>query len=167
MKTLQEEDLIFDVSSAVTSEKFDDNSIHGTKSTMKRVDFIVEEIERFIFLEVKDPDKTGATNPGKLKHDLQGGNLIPELAAKYRDTLMFTGLRGGYDKPIHYIVLISMASLDEALILSKIDVLRKAIPISHNQWSRDSAASCVILKLDAYKKAFGEGSVWRKSDYEN
>lgn len=167
MKTIQEEDLIFDVTSAVTAERFDDNAIHGTKSTMKRVDFIIEEADRVIFLEVKDPDMPGAVNPEKIRQDLQGGNLIPELAGKYRDSLLFTRLRGGNDKPINYVVLLSMTSLDDALILNKTDVLRSAIPVSNRQWHQDAATSCVILKLDAYKKAFGDQSVWRASDYES
>ncbi len=167
MKTIQEDDLIFDVTTAVRAEKFDDDAIHGAKSSMKRVDFIIEKDDRFMFLEVKDPDMPGAVNPGKLKQDLQGGNLIPDLAGKYRDSLLFTRLRGGYDKPIHYVVLISMACLDDALILNKTDALRSSIPISHRQWHEDSANSCVILKLEAYKKAFGAQSVWRASDYES
>ena len=135
---------------------------------MKRVDLIFEHNDKVIFLEVKDPDMPGAVNPDKLRQDLQGGNLIPDLAAKYRDSLLFTGLRGGYyNKPIHYIVLISMASLDDALILNKTDVLRAAIPVSHPQWNGNSAAAaCVILKLENYKQQFGDGSVWRASDYE-
>lgn len=167
MTTIQEDDLIFDVTSAVSAEKFDDNAIHGTKSTMKRVDFIIEEADRIIFLEVKDPDMPGTVNPEKLKQDLQCGNLIPDLAGKYRDSLLFTRLRGGYDKPINYVVLISMSCLDDALILNKTDVLKSAIPISHRQWNQNSANSCVILKLEAYKQAFGDQSVWRASDYES
>ena len=166
MRTLQEEDLIFDFTSSIGAEKFDDNAIHGTKSTMKKVDIIIEEDDKIIFLEVKDPDMPGAVNPNKLKQDLQGGCLIPELAGKYRDSLLFTRLRGGYDKPISYVVLISMESLDDALILNKTDVLRSAIPISHRQWNEDSAASCIILKLDAYKKVYGNESVWRASDFK-
>jgi hypothetical protein len=165
MRTVQEEDLIFDVTSAIKAERFDDNAIHGSKSTMKRVDFIIEKDDKIIFLEIKDPDLPGAVNPEKLKHDLQSGNLIPELASKYRDSLLFTCLRGRSDKPIDYVVLISMASLDEALILNKTDVLKSAIPISNSQWLQHSASSCIILKLESYKQAFGDQSVWRASEY--
>lgn len=167
MRTLQEEDLIFDVTSAVRAEKFDDDAIHGTKSTMKRVDFIIEEEDRVIFLEVKDPDRPGAVNPEKLKNDLQSGNLVPELAGKYRDSLLFASLRGGYGKPINYVVLISMEHLDNALILTKSDALCSAIPLSNRLWQEPSASSCVILKLSAYKQRFGDKSVWRASDYED
>ncbi len=166
MKTIQEGDLIFDVTSATKAEKFDDNAIHGTKSTMKRVDFIIEEADRVIFLEIKDPDMPGALRSPKFKQDFQGGNLVSELAGKYRDSLLFARFRGGYDKPISYVVLISMTSLDDALILNRTDALRAAIPISNRQWEQDSADTCLIFKLKAYKQAFGEESVWRESEYE-
>ena len=134
---------------------------------MKRVDFIIEGDEEVTFLEVKDPDMPGARDPEKLLQDLKKDILIPELAGKYRDSLLFSFLRGGYDKPIKYIVLLSMASLDDALILRKIDELRFAIPLTNSQWRQNSAYSCVILKLGAYKQAFGDQSVWRASDYED
>lgn len=165
MNTIQEEDLFFDVSSAIRTEKFDDNNLHGMKSTMKRVDFIIEENDKIIFLEVKDPDMPGVANPDKFKEELQSGKLISELAGKYRDSFLFNHFRGGYEKPIHYRVLISMASLDDALILAKTDALKSAIPISHDKWNATSVASCVILKLDAYKRFYGEQSVWRESDF--
>ena len=41
MSTIQEEDLIFDVSSSINAEKFDDDALHGTKSTMKRSKSVV------------------------------------------------------------------------------------------------------------------------------
>lgn len=166
MKTLQEEDLIFDFSFADNAEKFDDKKLHGKKSSMRKVDFIIEEANRFIFLEVKDPDIPGADNVEQFKKDLGDGSLIHDLARKYRDSLFFSMFRGPVDKPIDYIVLISMKSLDDALILNKIDALKREIPVSHKQWEETSANSCVILKLDAYKKKFGDESVWRASDFQ-
>ena len=166
MRTIQEGDLIFDVSSAINAERFDDKKLHGNKSTIKRVDFIIEHNEEFIFLEIKDPDMPGAVNPEHFREQLLGGSLIPELAGKYRDTLFFTSLRKEYEKRIAYVVLICMNSLDDALLLAKTDALKGAIPITHKSWAHDSLYSCVILKLEAYKKAYGEESVWRASDYE-
>lgn len=165
MKRIQEGDLFFDVSSAINVEKFDDNTIHGSKSTIKRVDIIIEYPKNFIFLEVKDPDMPGASNPEKLKQDLQSGNLISDLASKYRDTLFFSSLRKAYEKPITYVVLICMQSLEDALLLAKTDALKEALPMAHESWSKNSVDSCVILKLDAYEKAYGKGTVWRASDY--
>jgi len=166
MKTIQEGDLIFDVTTAIKAEKFDDSKLHGTKSTIKRVDFIIEYGDEFIFFEIKDPDIPGAANPDNFREQLLGGNLIPELASKYRDTLFFTSLRKEYEKRIAYVVLICMNSLDDALLLAKTDTLKGAIPMTHKSWSQDALYSCVILKMDAYKKIYGNESVWRASDYE-
>ena len=166
MKTIQEGDLIFDVTLAINTEKFDDNKLHGNQSTIKRVDFIIEHPEEFIFFEIKDPDMPGAANPVHFREQLAGGNLIPDLASKYRDTLFFTTLRKIYDKRIVYVVLICMNSLDDALLLAKTDALKGAIPMTHKSWTQDSLFSCVILKLDAYKTAYGNESVWRASDFK-
>lgn len=166
MKTVQEQDLIFDVEAAVRVEKFDDNKIHGTKSSMKRVDFIIEHDDEVLFLEVKDPDMPGAANPEQLVGELQSGKLIADLAQKFRDSLLFSNMRGNHTKAIKYVVLLSMASLDDALVLSRVDALKASIPLSHKSWKQDCASSCLMLKMDAYKKVFGDESVWRESDFE-
>jgi hypothetical protein len=166
MKTVQEEDLIFDVSSALRVEKFDDKKLHGNRSSMKKVDFIIEESERIVFLEVKDPDIPEASNVDEFKESLKNGNLIYELAGKYRDSFLFALQRAELTKPVHYIVLISMDSLDKALLVNMIDGLNRSIPISHRSWTNNLAASTVILKLDSYKQQFGDQSVWRASDFE-
>ncbi|PKG74687.1 hypothetical protein CXF86_11680 [Shewanella sp. GutCb] len=165
MKTLQEEDLIFDFTFADKAERFDDKKLHGNKSTMKKVDFILEDKDRLIFLEVKDPDIPGAQNIDQFRTDLNDGALISDLAGKYRDSLLFSIFRGPIDKPVDYVVLLSMAVLEDALILHKIDALKKAIPLTHKRWGQPAANSCVILKLDTYKKIFGDQSVWRASDF--
>ena len=167
MRTLQEGDLIFDFSSYEKYERFDCETLHGNKSDMKKVDFILESENKHIFLEVKDPDVPEAANVEKFKRALNDGSFVRELAGQYRDSLLFSMLRGSLTKPISYIVLLSMEKLDDALVLHKIDELKKAIPITHKRWKNDSAASCTILKLDKYKEVFGDGSVWRASDYED
>jgi len=166
MKTIQEGDLLFDVSSAINAEKFDDDNLHGPKSTMKRVDFIIENQDEFIFLEVKDPDMPGARYPEHFKQQFITGNFIPEIAGQCRDTLLFTKLRQEYTKPIKYVVLVCMEKLDDALLLPRIDALKSALPLSHKSWIKNSLDSCIILKLGSYKKKYGENSVWRHSDYE-
>ena len=148
MNTTQEDDLIFRFDREDRIEEFDDNAVHGPKSTMKRVDRIIEKNDKVIFLEVKDPDMPDANNPGKLLQELQSNNLIHDLAGKYRDSLLFTNLRGGYDKPIDYVVLISMAALENAFLISKTDALKSAIPVSNQRWNHDSLSSCMILNLD-------------------
>ncbi len=166
MKTVQEEDLFFDVSFALKSEKFDDKKLHGNKSSMKKVDFVIEDKERIIFLEVKDPDIPTASNVAEFRKSLSNDNLIHELSGKYRDSLLFQIQRGEIEKPIDYVVLISMESLDKALLPNMTDRLSRSIPISHPSWPNDMVNRCVILNLDSYKKEFGNDSVWRASDIE-
>ena len=160
MTVLVENDLEFDFSSAMEAIKFDADALHNP-STMKRVDFIAEYTDRFVFLEIKDPDQPGAANPEAFKTKLLTGNLIPDLARKYRDSYWFCNNRGKVTKPIHYVVLISMASLEPALLLAKQDELKKSLPITHKDWPAPCAAGCAILNLDQYKKQFGANSVRR------
>ena len=162
MTVLVENDLEFDFSSAMEAIIFDDDTLHNP-STIKRVDFIAEFNDRFIFLEVKDPDMPGAANPEAFKTKLLTGNLIPDLAGKYRDSSWFRSLSGKATKPIHYIVLISMASLEPALLLAKQDELKRSMPITHKDWSAPCVAGCAILNMDQYKKQFGANSVRRLS----
>lgn len=162
MTVLAENDLEFDFSSAMEAIIFDDDALHNP-STMKRVDFIVEYIDRFVFLEIKDPDQPGAANPEAFKTKLLTGNLIPDLAGKYRDSYWFRSHSGKVTKPIHYVVLIAMASLEPALLLAKQDELKKSLPVTHKDWPAACAAGCAILNLDTYKKQFGANSVRRMS----
>lgn len=162
MTVLTENDLEFDFSSALEAIIFDDNALHNP-STIKRVDFIAELNDRFLFLEIKDPDQPGAANPEAFRTKLLTGNLIPDLAGKYRDSYWFRSHSGKVTKPIYYVVLISMASLDPALLLSKQDELKRSLPILHTDWHQPSAAGCVILNLDQYKRQFGATSVRRVS----
>lgn len=164
MKILGEGDLIFDFSSADSAEKFDDNAIHGT-STMKRVDFIAEYADRYIFLEVKDPDNpaTTAANLETFKKKLIGGNLIPSLASKFRDSFWFRTLCEKTEKPIYYVVLLSMEALEPALLLNKQDALCQSLPMTHESWVKPFARACIILNLEQYKRQFGIHAVQRKS----
>jgi len=161
--TLIELDLEFDFSDAIDAIQFDDDATHG-HSTMKRVDFIAEYEDCYRFIEVKDPDIPGATGQETFVNKLTSGTLVTSLAGKYRDSILFRYLAGKSDKKIDYIVLLSMAALDPALLLNKQDELHRAIPLDHGEWRNPSARSCVVLNLAQYKNHFGEGSVRRISD---
>lgn len=162
MTKLAEDDLEFDFGAAIEALRFDDNALHG-QSTMKRVDFVAEYEDCLVFLEVKDPDKPSAANPGALKQKLLSGNLIPDLAGKYRDSLWFRALSCKVNKPVHYVVLLSMSSLEPALLLNKQDELHRSLPIMHRDWSMPLATACVVMNLEQYKKQYGAYSVRRIS----
>ena len=163
MTRLVELDLEFDFSDAITAFQFDDDVTHG-HSTMKRVDFIAEYEDCYRFIEVKDPDIPTATGQERFLEKLRTGVVISSLAGKYRDSMLFRYLADKDDKEIDYIVLLSMAALDPALLLNKQDELHRAILLSHTEWDNLSARSCVILNMAQYKNQFGENSVRRISD---
>lgn len=162
MTVLIENDLKFDFGAAIEAIVFDDDALHNP-STIKRVDFIAEFNDRFVYLEIKDPDVPGALNPGAFKAKMLSGNLIPDLAGKYRDSLLFRTLSGKATKPSHYVVLLAMESLEPAFLLTKQDELQRSLPMKHPDWSAPCAQACVILNLDQYKKQFGANSVRRLS----
>jgi len=165
MTKITENDLEFDFSGSVSAFQYDDSRYHGC-STMKRVDFIVEYDECYRFIEVKDPDCPDATQTNRDNFALKfrNGNLIPELAGKYRDSLLFFKLQEKKEKNIQYLVLLSMSSLDAAMLLTKGDELRRVIPIGHVDWAKDSVSRCVILNLETWKQRFGNASVKRLSE---
>ena len=159
---LREADLEFDFSSAIEAIHYYDDSLHG-KCTMKRVDFIAEYEDHYVFLEVKDPDNPAAKNQEAFKNKLLGGSLIPDLAGKYRDSFWFRSLSKKADKPIFYVVLLSMNSLDPALLLNKQDELQRSLPLRHRNWEGPCAHACIILNLNQYKKQYSNDAVRRVS----
>lgn len=165
MTKLVELDLEFDFSDAVNAYQFDSDAIHAT-STAKRVDFIAEYADCYRFIEVKDPDQPGATNPAAFLTKFRTGNLLDSLAGKFRDTVFFRSLCTDQDndKKIEYIVLLSCEAIEPAMMLAKMDTLHRKIPIQHDTWCDQAATRCVLMNLQQYKNFFGENSVRRLSE---
>jgi hypothetical protein len=164
MTKFTEDDLEFDFSWADYSENYDCDVKHAGHE-MKRVDFIAEKGNQCYFFEIKDPDhpKAGRNLEGN-KVKFLAGNLVHDLAAKYRDSLWFKALCYEAQKELHYVVLFSMKSMDPALLMARSDALKKAIPLTHREWVMDMASSCIILNLEQFKKRFGHESVRRISE---
>ncbi|MEO5331192.1 MAG: hypothetical protein H7839_04150 [Magnetococcus sp. YQC-5] len=142
----QEGDLCFDFSSAETVIKLD-SAAHGLSHLkMKAVDFVVEWPDQFWLIEVKDPEDT--TIPPEYQSqqkqyfsdNLQSGRLIAEhLFPKFRDSLLYLGMdRGIPAKPMHYLVLICLSSLDPLQLKGLADSLYKTewLPGSKRGWSK-------------------------------
>jgi len=163
MTTVQEYDLEIAFPEAKAVIHFDDSTYHGN-STMQRVDFIAEYEERSIFVEIKDPDNPAAQDVPAFEQKLNSGKLVQSLSGKFRDTLFFRSIQGKDDLSVVYVVLLSMQKLEAALLLTKQDELKKSIPIRHADWTRDCAASCIILNVEQWKKRFGDQSIRRISE---
>lgn len=163
MTRVQEYDLEIAFPEAKAVIHFDDSTYHGN-STMQRVDFIAEYEERSIFIEIKDPDNPAAQEVPAFEQKLKSGKLVQSLSGKFRDTLFFRSIQGKDDISVVYVVLLSMKTLEAALLLTKQDELKKSIPMRHADWARDCAASCIILNVEQWKKRFGDQSIRRISE---
>ena len=161
MMTLDEQDLRITLENAIDGEVFDRDEIkHGTD--LQPVDMIFEFESCYLFVEVKDPDIPDAANPEKFRKKLQSGKVIHKVAGKFRDTTFFKFYQKKIEKPIIYIFLLSMASLDPALLSNKQDELRKALPQTHPFWETD--LKCVVMNVAQWKRQFGEESLTRISE---
>lgn len=132
MCRLQEGELEFDFKNALKGRKFDDPKTYRLSHCMKSVDFIVEFPDKYLFVEVKDPQQSGVTEDRRQKwcKKLTSGKLDQDLKYKYRDSFLYEwGLERGDDKPILYAVLIGLDTLDDALLLRRQEALCKALPI--------------------------------------
>lgn len=165
MTKLVENDLEFDFSDSENAYKFDDDSIHAASSA-QRVDFIAQYENSYRYIEVKDLDCPNLANPDAFIEKLKTNELVNKLAGKYRDTQFYrSNCEEHYsDREIDYIVLIARSSLDPALLISRLDLLHRVLPIENSNWGKKSARSCVILNLEQYKNQFGEHSVRRISE---
>lgn len=117
--------------------KFD--SLNQLTHSLKGVDFIVTLPDRYIFLEIKDPQNPNAKpedvqkSKKKFNEELQSENRSL-LKSKCCDTLLYKLATQDieWDKPIYYYVLIAFDpqnSLDNRLLLNLLDYLKKALPI--------------------------------------
>jgi hypothetical protein len=95
--------------------RFDDLLTHRLPC-MSKVDFIVEELERYLFIEVKNRN-----NPG----DESSKNLY----LKFADTYLYEHFFGRAEKDIYYVVLFGGRRLDEALLFPKTDELKQRLPV--------------------------------------
>jgi hypothetical protein len=161
--TLTEGDLVFNFEGAILALKFDTDTTRS-QSSIKTVDFLIEYEDRYMFVEIKDPDAPDAANPNAFREKLVRNELIPNLAAKFRDSRFFFVHQKNIEKPIDYVVLLSIQSLDDAMLVTQLEKLHKSIPISHDSWVCNSARACVILNMRKWKEKFGANSIHRLSD---
>ncbi|OTA19507.1 hypothetical protein Xbed_02363 [Xenorhabdus beddingii] len=119
-----EGDLYFDFSKAQSVRKLDAKGPegHGLSHLLKSVDFVVEWSNQLWLIEIKDPENGMIPRHLKVKEQeefrlkLQSDKLVNnELFPKLRDSLIYLSLEQGVaDKPMRYIVLIGLSSLQPA-----------------------------------------------------
>lgn len=156
MATLVEGNLELTIPNAVATRKFDDSS-HGLTHCMKAVDFIVELTDRFLFIEFKDPEHPAGKPQDKAKFVGQflAGSIDEEFKYKYRDSFLYEWACGRARKPIHYLVLVALASLTEADLLMRTDELKRKLPLhgpASGLWQHQIVASCAVFNIATWNK---------------
>ena len=119
MSSLTEGELEFLFEGAVSARKFDGHD-HGLTHCMKAVDFIIEFTDKYLFIEVKYPQSSGTTDDRRRQwiKELKSEKFVHNLKYKYRDLFLYEWGAGRGDKPIVYVVLIALDTLEPALMSS-------------------------------------------------
>jgi len=167
MTALREGSLELTLPPGVQGKKFDDRD-HGLSHCMKAVDFIVEESDRVLFIEFKDPDHPQA-KPNKRKtflKDLLAGSKDDDLVRKYRDSFIYRWAEKILDKPITYCVLIATSQLDEAMLLARTEELKRKLPLegpTSGVWKRQIVHGCSVFNIETWNRHLPEYPVTRVS----
>ncbi|MCY4652643.1 MAG: hypothetical protein OXC95_05705 [Dehalococcoidia bacterium] len=168
MKPLTERDIQITFSEGVVdARKFDDSS-HGLSHCMKAVDFIVELADRYLFIEVKDPQAPQV--PGqRLEEFIQeflSGEIDEELKYKYRDSFLYEWASGRANKPIHYLILVGFDRLTDAILIDTTRALQRILPLlgpGASAWTRPIASFCGVFNIESWNRTFPDYPVTRRS----
>lgn len=169
MTTLDDErDLQIALPAKAHGRKFDDEATHGLSHCMKAVDFIVEEDDRILFIEFKDPENPSSQPKDKAQFlkQFKSGELDADLTTKYRDSFLYEWALGRVTKPVHYLVLIGASTLTQAELITRTDALKRRILTTgpnNTPWKMPFVAGCLVMNIDAWNKAFPHYPVSRIS----
>lgn len=164
MLRLHEGQLEFTFTDAVHGCKFDDPKTHRA-SSMKAVDFIVDFTTYDLFVEVKDPDDTGATPARRqtFAEKMRSGTLESSLKYKYRDSLLYRWASDAVRKPIKYIVLLQMERLRPRDYQLLTDRLTRVIPLRGPcTWRRPIVTEVAVMNMVTWNKIGTFGTVRRR-----
>ena len=133
------------------------------------MDFVLEEDDRLIMVEVKDPScKAKGVTPdaeaavakerAEFVKKIQRDTLIAqELTPKARDSFTYLHLMGRDSKPLLYAFLLGAdkLSLDPALLLGFKDrLLARLRQESDQPWARRYVADCIVLTENNWPTTF-------------
>ncbi len=126
---------------------------------MKAVDFVVELADRYLFIELKDPQQRQATlrRRNKFVAKLRSGRLDKDLKYKYRDSFLYEWAMGRAGKPIEYRLLIALDTLSAADLLTRTEALARNLPRrgpGNRAWHREFVHTCGVFNLASWNRRF-------------
>lgn len=158
--------LQLDFAGAQSAEKLDRRG-EPMPVGMSLVDFVVEEAERVLLLEVKDPSDPSAQEKAQRRfvRQLAGDQLVNhELVPKARDSYTLLHLMERDTKPMILVLLLGddRLRLDPALLLALKDrLLARTRQEAAEPWKRQYVADCVVATLATWPNVFPSYSVAR------
>lgn len=168
MTVLTECDLQITITDAVCARKFD-GDCHGLSHCMKAVDFIVEFPDRYLFIEFKDPQDPNASKEKRKEfiERFKTGRMDNDLTRKYRDSFLYEWASGRADKPVDYLVLVALDSLDTGSLTQRTDALKRNLPVKGPRnlpWPRPIARNCAVFNIEAWNRYLPEYPIERRSE---
>ena len=152
--TFTEGDLQLDFRGAVGGRRLDGPG-HRLSHCMKAVDFVVELSDHYLFVELKDPQNPRATPQARNEFigRLSSGELDQDLTYKYRDSFLYEWASRRANKPIDYLVLIALSTLDQGQLLIRTEALARNLP-QHGPggqpWPRRIVRACGVFNLESW-----------------
>jgi len=156
MTTLSEGNLNITFPDSVSAWKFDDEK-HGLSHCMKAVDFIVELKDRYLFLEIKDPQHPQGSDKEREKwiQRFLAGNIDDDFKYKYRDSFLYAWASEQVKKPIYYFILVALDTLTEADLIARTDALNRNLPIEgppSGAWKRKIVDGCAVFNISSWNR---------------
>ena len=164
MPVIEDGELQFTFPAGAGVLRFDGN-LHGLSHCMKAVDFIVEFADFYLFVEVKDPDNTQATP--QRRQEFADQITHPEfpraLTRKYRDSFLYRWAEQMLDKPVRYVVLLQLSTLQAAQLLTLDQALKQELPVSNTppSWNRPIVEGLAVVDMAQWNGLGVYGSVQR------
>jgi hypothetical protein len=166
--THSEGELFFDFSAARSVNKPDEPHLKKPEG-WKLVDFVIEEEDRLVLVEIKDPScEPKADTPEAQEHVRREREdfakkiasrtwIAQDLTPKARNSYSLLHLMKRDDKPMLYVILLGAAklSLDLPLLLAfkerLLDGLRQEVD---TPWPRQYVTDCLVLTETSWSRAF-------------
>lgn len=168
MTVVLEGGLHISVPATAMARRFDGKD-HRLSHCMKAVDFVVELADCYRFIEVKDPAR--GPNPEVSAADFldrfTSGRLDRSLTYKYRDSFLYEWASGRADKPVDYLVLIGLHTIDRAQLLRRRDALERQLPLrmpSGLPWTRSIGRRCGVFDIASWNRAYPQYRVKRVTE---
>lgn len=173
MTVMREGELEFDFLDAL-SERLDGKK--PEPQGLQLVDFLVEEPDRLIMVEIKDPSCKPKGNDERAMAGIKtqrqqfvikinDGKLINhELAPKARDSYTYIHLMARDTKPILYVFVLGADELfldDAGLIQLKADLLARLRQEAGQPWARCYVHDCLVLTEKTWPLAFPQYALSR------